>query len=101
PEFEGRDCLKVRIFPIEPNSRKKVHLSYTQLLKLDSGLIDFRVPISSEKYSAKPIQNLSLNLDLESSTPLKTIYSPSHTVDLQRPDPRPETLKLAEKPLAD
>src|ERR1041385_6039626 len=29
-EFEGRDCLKVRVFPIEPNSRKKVHLTYTQ-----------------------------------------------------------------------
>src|SRR3954466_7208142 len=42
-EFEGRDCLKVRIFPIETNSRKKIHLAYTQLLKLDSGLIDFRV----------------------------------------------------------
>jgi Ca-activated chloride channel family protein len=99
-EFDGRDCLKVRIFPIEANSRKKIHLSYTQLLKLDSGLIDFRVPITSEKYSAKPIQNLSLNLDLESSTPLKTIYSPSHTVDLQRPNPRRATLKLDEKQLA-
>src|SRR5215212_11081732 len=63
-EFQGRDCLKVRIFPIEPNSRKKIHLAYTQLLKLDSGLLDFRVPISSEKYSAKPIQRLSLNLEL-------------------------------------
>lgn len=99
-EFDGRDCLKVRIFPIEANSRKKIHLSYTQLLKLDSGLIDFRVPITSEKYSAKPIQTLSLNLDLESSTPLKTIYSPSHTVDLQRPSPRRATLKLDEKQLA-
>jgi len=99
-EFEGRDCLRVRIFPIEPNSHKKIHLAYTQLLKLDSGLVDFRVPISSEKYSAKPISHLSLNLDLESSTPLKTIYSPTHTVDLQRPSPRRATLKLDEKQLA-
>lgn len=99
-EFEGRDCLKVRIFPIEGNSRKKIHLSYTQLLKLDSGLIDFRVPISSEKYSSRPIQSLSLNLELESSSPLKTIYSPSHTVDVQRPNPRRANLKLDEKQLA-
>lgn len=99
-EFQGRDCLKVRIFPIEANSWKKIHLAYTQLLKLDSGLVDFRVPISSEKYSAKPIQHLSLNLDLESATPLKTIYSPSHNVDVQRPAPRRATLKLDEKQLA-
>jgi Ca-activated chloride channel homolog len=77
-----------------------VHLSYTQLLKLDSGLIDFRVPISSEKYSSRPIQSLAMNLELESATPLKTIYSPSHTLDLQRPGPRRATLKLDEKQLA-
>jgi Ca-activated chloride channel family protein len=99
-EFEGRDCLRVRIFPIEANSRKKVHLAYTQLLKLDSGMVDFRVPISSEKYSARPIQRLSLNLDLESSTPLKTIYSPSHNIEPSRPNSRHATVKLDEKQLA-
>src|ERR1041384_7297113 len=99
-EFEGRDCLKVRVFPIEPNSRKKVHLAYTQLLKLDSGLIDFRAPISSGKYSTKPIERLSLNLKHETSTPIKTIYPPSHNVDVQRPSPRRATLKLDEKQLA-
>src|SRR3954447_798620 len=32
-EYAGRDVFKVRIFPIEPNSRKRVTISYTQLLK--------------------------------------------------------------------
>ena len=31
-EYVGRDLLKVRIFPIEPNSTKKIEVSYTQLL---------------------------------------------------------------------
>src|SRR5499427_795451 len=37
-EYAGRDLFKVRIFPIEANSRKRVALSYTQLLKADAGL---------------------------------------------------------------
>src|SRR5688572_26470564 len=99
-EFDGRDCVRVRIFPIEGNSRKKVHLSYTQVLKADSGLIDFRVPITSEKYSAKPIQSLVLKLEVDSSLPLKTVYSPSHNVDIKRPSPRRATLELDQKNLA-
>ena len=40
-EYAGRDMFKVRIFPIEPHSKKRVSLSYTQLLKADAGLIAF------------------------------------------------------------
>src|SRR6185369_3690652 len=36
-EYADRDVFKVRIFPIEPNSRKRIKLSYTQVLKADSG----------------------------------------------------------------
>src|SRR5215831_5800720 len=45
-EYAGRDVFKVRIFPIEPHSRKPINLSYTQLLKADSGLIDYTLPLS-------------------------------------------------------
>lgn len=99
-EFAGRDLLKVRIFPIEPNSRKKITLSYTQLLKQDAGLLEFVLPITPQKYSARPIEHLSLNLALETSAPLKTVYSPSHDVNLSRPSARRATVKLDERELA-
>ena len=38
-EYAGRDIFKVRIFPIEPKSKKRITLSYTELLKADDGLI--------------------------------------------------------------
>src|SRR5205814_1351131 len=91
-EFQGRDLLRVRIFPIEPHSRKKVALSYTQVLKMDSGLVSFALPIAPEKYSAKPVEKLTINLELETSAPLKTVYSPSHTVELSRPSSRRATV---------
>ena len=87
-EFEGRDLLKVRIFPIEPNSRKKIAISYTQILRQDSGLVEFALPLTPEKYSAKPIDRLSLSIELDTATPIKTVYSPTHTVELTRPNPR-------------
>jgi Ca-activated chloride channel family protein len=83
-EYAGRDVFKVRVFPIEPNSRKRITLSYTQILKSDSGLVSYLYPLNTEKFSAKPIRNVSVKVDLESKRPLKSIYSPSHSVEVKR-----------------
>ena len=83
-EFAGRDLFKVRIFPIEPHSRKRITLSYSQLLKSDSGLVSYIVPFNTEKFCARPIKNVSLKIDLETKQPLKSVYSPSHKVEIKR-----------------
>jgi len=83
-EYAGRDLFKVRIFPIEPRRGKRVRLSYTELLKTDSRVTRYLYPLNTEKYSAKPIPNISIKLELESSRPLKAVYSPSHNVEVRR-----------------
>jgi Ca-activated chloride channel homolog len=83
-EFAGRDLFKVRIFPIEPHSRKRITLSYSQLLKSDSGLVSYVVPFNTEKFCAKPVKDVSLKIELETKQPLKSVYSPSHKVEVKR-----------------
>jgi len=83
-EYAGRDVFKARIFPIEPNSKKRITLSYTQLLKADDGLVSYVLPLNTEKFSAKPLRNVSVKVELESKRPLKSIYSPSHQVEIKR-----------------
>lgn len=83
-EYADRDAFKVRIFPIEANGRKRVTISYSQLLGSDSGLVNYTYPLSAEKFSAKPLKNLSIKVELEGKQALKTIYSPSHTVEIRR-----------------
>lgn len=83
-EYSGHDTFKVRIFPIEPHSKKRVTVRYTQLLKLDSGLVDYAVPLNTAKYSSKPIKSVSVKLELETKRPLKSIYSPSHAAEVKR-----------------
>src|SRR5690348_531251 len=76
-EYAGRDVFKVRIFPIEANSHKRIKLAYTQLLQADSGLVSYLLPLSAGKFSCQPIKNVSVKVELESKRPLKSIYSPS------------------------
>ena len=83
-EYSGRDLFKVRIFPIEPNAKKRITVRYTQLLKADTGLIAYEMPLNTAKYSSKPIKSVSVKLDLETKRPLKSIYSPSHAVEIKR-----------------
>jgi Ca-activated chloride channel family protein len=83
-EYAGRDVFKVRVFPIEPNSRKRITLSYSQVLPSDAGMVSYVYPLNTEKFSAKPIQNVSIKVELETKQPLKAIYSPSHDVEIRR-----------------
>ena len=83
-EYMGRDAFKVRIFPINGNSRKKVKLTYTQLLKSDTGLVEYVYPMNTEKFSARPLDNVSVKCTLSSKDPLKSIYSPTNNVEIKR-----------------
>lgn len=83
-EYADRDVFKVRVFPIEPNSHKRIKLSYSQVLTSDGGLVGYVYPLNTEKFSAKPIHDVTVNVYLESERPLKTIYSPSHAVEVKR-----------------
>jgi Ca-activated chloride channel family protein len=83
-EYAGRDAFKVRIFPIEPRSRKRVRITYTELLKSDGGLVEYVYPLSTEKFSAAPLDSVSVVVTLDGKQPLRTVYCPSHDADVHR-----------------
>ena len=99
-EYVGRDLLKVRIFPIEPNSTKKIEVSYAQVLKADNGLFEYKLPLNTTRYCSTPMKNFSLKLELESATSLKTIYSPTHTVEIRRHGDKNATIGFEQSELA-
>ena len=83
-EYAGRAMFKVHIFPIEPNSRKRIQLKYTELLKQDNGILDYHYTLNTEKFSSKPLQNVSVKVSITSTDPITTLYSPTHEVDIAR-----------------
>jgi Ca-activated chloride channel homolog len=83
-EYAGRDLFKVRIFPIEPRSRKPIKISYSELVRSDAGTVTYSYPLSTEKFSAQPIKSLSVKVEVKTEQPLASIYSPSHKVEIKR-----------------
>ncbi|MFC1896520.1 VIT domain-containing protein, partial [Thermodesulfobacteriota bacterium] len=83
-EYIGQGLFKVRIFPIEPRSDKRVLLTYTQILNSDGGIIEYVYPLNTEKFSSRLIETVAVDTVIETSRPLKTVYSPSHKVETIR-----------------
>lgn len=83
-EYMGRGAFRARIFPIPPRGEKRVEIEYTQVLKAEGGLVRYLYPLNTEKFSARPLANVSINVSVKSPAALKSIYSPSHTVAISR-----------------
>lgn len=77
-EYVGRDAVQARIFPIPAGEERRIQLEYTQILSLEEGMLHYRYPLNTERFSALPLEQVSIYVSLTSKTPLRTIYSSSH-----------------------
>ena len=96
-EYVGKGAFRVRIFPIEPNSTKRVRLKYTQLLKSDAGLVEYTYPLNTEKFSSRPLKDVSVKVELACKRAIKSVYSPSHSVEIRRRGDRSATIGYEER----
>jgi Ca-activated chloride channel homolog len=94
-EYMGKGLFQTSVFPVPPGRESRVEIRYSQLLRKDGGLVDFLLPLGTAKHSAKPMENLSVTLNISSTSPLRTVYSPTHQVEIARPDATHATAKLS------
>lgn len=98
-EYAGKDLFQASIFPIPPNSDKKLELTYTQVLKAESGTVAYRYPLGTGRNlrSSPPFENtnarslpspkigtVSGKVEIVGREALRNIYSPSHQIDVKR-----------------
>ncbi|MCD9187249.1 MAG: VIT and VWA domain-containing protein [Pyrinomonadaceae bacterium] len=97
-EYAGKDLFQASIFPIPPNSDKKLEITYSQVLKAESGTVAYRYPLgtgrnlwarqtSDEVRRNMPPQKfgtVSGRIEIVGKEALRNIYSPSHQVEVSR-----------------
>lgn len=77
-EYMGRGLFKVRVFPIEPHSDKRLKLTYSQSLEPDNGRVAYRCPLKADNVHGAPLEQVSVTLSIDSKTAVKSVFSPSH-----------------------
>ncbi len=85
-EYAGRGAVQAQIFPIPAGTERRVELEYTQALVADHGLVRYIYPLNTEKFSAEPLENVSINVEISSTSALRAVYSPSHSISVVRKD---------------
>ncbi len=85
-EWVGNGMFQTSVFPIPPGAKRMVTLRYSQLLRKSFGLSDFMFPLSTAKYTSKPLEKLSFRVAIESKAPILNVYSASHGIKTERPD---------------
>jgi Ca-activated chloride channel family protein len=83
-EYADRGAFRLRIFPVEPRSARRVRITYTQLLKSDAGMVEYLYPLGTEKFSSAALKDVSIAVTLDGREPLKSVYSPSHPAEVRR-----------------
>lgn len=83
-EYSGQGLLKARIFPIEPHSEKRVKITYQELLDKESQTVEYLYPLNTEKFSAKPLKDVAIRVEINSREKIKNIYCPTHAVEIVR-----------------
>jgi Ca-activated chloride channel family protein len=81
-EYAGKDLFQASIFPIPAHSDKKLELSYTQVLKAESGTVSYRYPLGTGHNAAQITGQVAGRVDIEGREPVRNIYSPSHQIAL-------------------
>ncbi len=77
-EYIGRDAVQARIFPIPPGEERRIELEYSQLLPVEEGLMHYHYPLNTERFSAHPLEQVSIFVEVESKNPLRALYSSTH-----------------------
>ncbi|NLG26608.1 MAG: VWA domain-containing protein [Chloroflexi bacterium] len=83
-EYTERGAYRARIYPIPARGETRVELEYSEVLPLDAGLVRYVYPLNTERFSTRPLQDVSVTVRLVSRDPLLSLYSPSHPIETSR-----------------
>ncbi|HET89494.1 MAG TPA: hypothetical protein ENN99_01955, partial [Chloroflexi bacterium] len=77
-EYVGRGAVQARIFPIPPGGSRQIELEYSQVLPAEHGMVRYVYPLNTEKFSARPLEEVRVRVEIRSRDALHAVYSPTH-----------------------
>lgn len=87
-EYIGRGAVRARVYPIPAKGKKRVEITYSELLPFDGGLVKFVYPLDTERFSRTPIEDVEVKVTVSTTAPLENVFSPSHEIHLDRKNAR-------------
>jgi Ca-activated chloride channel family protein len=83
-EYFKDGMFKASVYPIPAHGETRIKLDYSEILKLNGGICGYRYTLNTEKFSKDPLQSVKLAVEINSNQPIKSIYSPSHNIKIDK-----------------
>ncbi len=96
-EYVGRGAFQASIFPIPPRAERRIELTYSQVLAQSNGLLHYRYPLNTEKFSARPLGDVAVTVSVEDKSALRAVYAPGYPVTITRVGERKATVSYEAK----
>lgn len=93
-QWIGTGMLKTNVFPIPPGATRVVTIQYSQVVTYRDGQIDLKLPLGAAGFTSEPIDKTKISVRIVSEKTLGNIYSPTHTVNIQRNPSQDATVNL-------
>jgi len=84
-EYVGSAALQASVFPIPPGESRRVEIRYSQILTVENGLLHYLYPLKvTNLLTPRPVDTLSVRVQVSGQDTIGNIYSPSHPIAVQR-----------------
>ncbi|HJS52631.1 MAG TPA: VIT and VWA domain-containing protein [Pyrinomonadaceae bacterium] len=102
-EYAGKDLFQASIFPIPPHSDKILEMTYSQVLKAESGTVSYRYPLgtgrnlwrnrgaehmNNQSTRTQKFGTVSGKIEIVGKEALRNVYSPSHEIEVKQKNER-------------
>jgi Ca-activated chloride channel family protein len=86
-EYMNHGLMRLAVGNVEPGKEQKVEIRWSQVLPVDKGLAAYELPLRTTAAAAAAVQkDFTVGVRIKSAVPLSTVYSPTHTVKVSRPN---------------
>ncbi|MDH7602654.1 MAG: VIT and VWA domain-containing protein [Armatimonadota bacterium] len=85
-EYVDRNTFRASVYPIPANGDKRITLDYVETATKSGSTYRYVYPLSTERFSAKPLNDCRIKIRIHTKQKLTNIYSPTHTIRIDRID---------------
>ena len=75
-EYVGHGAIQASVFPIPPGEDRRVQIDYRQILTAEMGMSAIVYPLNTERFSAQPLEQVSVRVAVDSADPLRARSTP-------------------------
>lgn len=83
-EWLSWGLFQTSVFPIPAGAERTVQIRYSQVCKKDHGVIECAFPLGAARYTSEAPETINVQFAIDSTGPIRNIYSPTHTMNIER-----------------